>query len=53
MKILQERHILTSQELTGGKKVLRAAALTYVAAVASSLLQLLRLIILARGRDRD
>ena len=53
LKILQERHILTSQELTGGKKVLRAAALTYVAAVASSLLQLLRLIILARGRDRD
>lgn len=53
LKILEERHILTSQELTGGKKVLRAAALTYVAAVASSLLQLLRLIILARGRDRD
>ena len=53
LKILQERHILTSQELTGGKKVLRAAAMTYVAAVASSLLQLLRLIILARGRDRD
>ena len=53
LKILQERHILTSQELTGGKKVLRAAAMTYVAAVASSLLQLLRLIILARWRDRD
>lgn len=53
LKILEGRHILTEEELGGGRKVLRAAALTYVAAVASSLLQLLRLIILARGRDRD
>lgn len=53
LRILEERHILSSSELSGGKKVLRAAALTYVAALASSLLQLLRLIILARGRDRD
>ncbi|MFZ2179799.1 MAG: zinc metallopeptidase, partial [Blautia wexlerae] len=35
------------------RKVLTAAALTYVAALASSILQLLRLIILAGGRDRD
>ena len=33
------------------KKVLRAAALTYVAAAASSILQLLRLIILTNGRS--
>lgn len=46
--------ILGTEELAGGKKVLRAAALTYVAALASSILQLLRLIILAGGRrDRD
>lgn len=53
LKIIGERYILTTEELSGGKKVLRAAALTYVAALASSILQLLRLIILARGRDRD
>lgn len=53
LKILEQNHILSDNELTGGRKVLRAAALTYVAALASSLLQLLRLIILARGRDRD
>lgn len=53
LKILEERHILGDRELADGRKVLRAAAMTYVAAVASSLLQLLRLVILARGRDRD
>ncbi len=37
----------------GARRVLTAAALTYVAALASSILQLLRLIILAGGRDRD
>lgn len=53
LKILEERHILTSGEMSGGKKVLRAAAMTYVAALASSILQLLRLIILSRRNDRD
>lgn len=53
LKILESNHIIPEKELVGGRKVLRAAALTYVAALASSLLQLLRLIILARGRDRD
>ena len=33
--------------------VLSAAALTYVAALASSLAQLLRLVIISRGRNRD
>lgn len=53
LKILESNAMLTQEELGGGRKVLRAAAMTYVAALASSLLQLLRLIILARGRDRD
>ncbi len=39
-------------ELKASKKVLSAAALTYVAALASSLLSLLRLIIIANGRSR-
>lgn len=53
VRILENTGILTSGELTGGKAVLRAAALTYVASLAASILQLLRLIILAGGRDRD
>ncbi len=42
---------LTTDELDGVRKVLRAAALTYVAAAATAVLQLLRLLFLARGRD--
>ncbi len=55
LKILEGGHILGDSELAAGKKVLGAAAMTYVASLAASVLQLLRLIILAggRGRDRD
>jgi hypothetical protein len=54
LKILENGRILEPSELSGGKKVLGAAALTYVASLASSILQLLRLIILAGGRrNRD
>ena len=53
LRILGDGMYLTSEELTGARKVLVAAALTYVAALASSMLQLLRLIILARGNSRD
>jgi Zn-dependent membrane protease YugP len=42
--------ILTAQELRGSRKVLTAAALTYVAALAMSLVQLLRFIMIARRR---
>ncbi len=42
---------LTDDELNGVRKVLRAAALTYVAAAATAVIQLLRLLIIARGRD--
>ncbi len=45
--------ILQDQEVEQTKKVLGAAALTYVAAAAGSILQLLRLIILFGGRRRD
>lgn len=45
--------LLSRTENTGAKKVLTAAALTYVAAVASSALQLLRLILLFGGRRRN
>ena len=43
----------SEDEIRPVKKVLSAAALTYVAALASSLLSLLRLIVIAGGRRRD
>lgn len=53
LKMLESTGILGADEKKGARKVLTAAALTYVAALAASILQLLRLIILAGGRDRD
>lgn len=50
---LSETGILYGDELGQSKKVLDAAALTYVAAAAATILQLLRLIILFGGRRRD
>jgi Zn-dependent membrane protease YugP len=51
---LGQANILYGDELKQSKKVLDAAALTYVAAAAASILQLLRLIILfGGGRNRD
>ncbi len=44
--------LLSPQEVSGGRRVLTAAALTYVAAVASSALQLLRLVLLFGGNRR-
>ena len=54
LSILSETGALDGEELTGAKKVLNSAALTYVAALFSSILQLLRLILLTQRRnDRD
>lgn len=50
LSILRERNILYGQEIEGSRKVLIAAALTYVAALVSSILQLLRLVLLRRRR---
>ena len=52
LSVLRDGNILSGEELDGAKKVLSAAALTYVAAVASSLLQLLRLILLTQRNNR-
>lgn len=51
--ILQDAGILGSTEGRGAKRVLRAAALTYVASAAAAILQLLRLIILFGRNSRD
>ena len=53
IKTLESSGILYGDEITGAKRVLRAAALTYVAALVSSLAQLLRLILIFGGRRRD
>ena len=53
MVVLRDANILYGEELTGAQKVLSAAALTYVAAVASSILQLLRLLLLTRRSNRN
>lgn len=50
IRILDDANILTDQELRGAKRVLNAAAMTYVAAAASSLITLLRLIAMSRRR---
>ena len=53
LRILSDSNMLYEEELTGAKKVLSAAAMTYVAAAVASLLSLLRLMILFGGRRRD
>lgn len=51
--LLEDYGILDGEENRQCKKVLRAAALTYVAAAASSILQLLRLVLLFGNRRDD
>lgn len=53
LKMLGSYGIMSDDEVDDCKRVLGAAALTYVAAAAASILQLLRLVILARGRRRN
>lgn len=52
IRILASSGIMYEDELKGAKKVLGAAALTYVAGAASSILQLLRIILIAGNRRR-
>lgn len=51
--VLDSTGILGSEEIGYTKKVLSAAALTYVASAATAILQLLRLFLLFGGRNRD
>ena len=53
LHILGEQGILSDSELPYTRKVLKAAALTYVASAAAAILQLLRLVLLFGGRNRD
>ncbi|MDR0494644.1 MAG: zinc metallopeptidase, partial [Treponema sp.] len=50
--LLQSNNVLSNDELKGVKKVLTAAALTYVASALTALMSLLRLILISRNRRR-
>ena len=52
LAILESNNVLTPQELKGVKKVLSAAAMTYVASALTAMMSLLRLILLSRDRRR-
>lgn len=52
VRVIDETGILQTEEIKGVKKVLTAAALTYVASLAVSLANLLRLVLLANRRRR-
>ena len=53
MNAIQNNDILTTEEQKGARKTLTAAAMTYVAATAVALAQLLRLILIFGGRRRN
>ncbi len=53
MKTLENDHILEGNELSMSRKVLTAAALTYVAALFTAIVNLLRLLLIAGRRNRN
>lgn len=52
LSILETEQVLTGEELDGARKVLRAAALTYIAAAIGAFLNVLRLFLLFGGGNR-
>ena len=50
LRVLDQQGYLSPEEMDGARAVLSAAAMTYVAAAISSLLQLVRLLVIARNR---
>ncbi|MBR3166838.1 MAG: zinc metallopeptidase [Lachnospiraceae bacterium] len=50
LRLLQSTGLMAQDEVSGSRRVLKAAALTYVAAVAASILQLIRLLAIANRR---
>ena len=53
LKEIEELKILNVEEKKLSKKMLTAAALTYVASVATAVLEILRLILIANSRNDD
>jgi len=52
LAILRNDSVLSEQELSGVKKVLTAAAMTYVASALTAIMSFLRLLLISRGRRR-
>lgn len=53
IRMIADSGMMYGEEIQGAKKVLSAAALTYVASAATAILQLLRILILTGGRRRN
>lgn len=53
LQMLEETGILNEDEIPMARRVLKAAAMTYVAAAAAAILQFLRILLLFGGRNRD
>ncbi len=52
LKCIRETNLLNEEEYNGAKRTLRAAAMTYVASALTAILQLLRLIIISKNKNR-
>ena len=53
IRMIADSGMMYGEEIKGAKKVLSAAALTYVASAATAILQLLRILIITGGRRRN
>ena len=53
IRVIADTGMMQGEEIKGAKKVLNAAAMTYVASAATAVLQLLRIILLTGGRRRN
>ncbi len=51
LRQIQDLGIVSVEENKNCRKMLKAAALTYVASVATAIIEILRLVLIARGRD--
>lgn len=51
LRELEKEKILNSNELEGSKSMLKAAAMTYVAGLAATILEILRFVLILMGRD--
>ncbi len=52
LKCIKETNLLNSNEYIGAKRTLQAAAMTYVASALTSIMQLVRLLVIAKNRNR-
>ncbi len=53
LNCIEENRLLAEDEFAGAKKTLTAAAMTYVAALATSIMQLLRFVVIVGGNRRN